>query len=158
MPKPGKRGGQVLAITVALWAFMILGHFLAKDLAVEGMLLEPLPLPQATWSALQVYFDECLEEPVPLAQWRGAAETGVVVVMAAADAPEAFELVRCFEVEDMAGSTGSKVAEVLPVLENTAGQERELLVTACGTGQLDEPSRRRFAQEFRAQFGLPEPE
>ncbi len=154
MAMPGRWAVRLATIAGALLVFMVVGHFWATDLTVEDRPLVTELVPTGTWTELQVFFDDCLKPPVPLARWHGEAEAGVVVVLGMTETRGLFEIVRCFEVADMAGGTGSVVAETLFSLQARAESEQELVVTSCGTGALDEASRRRFQQEFSAHFGL----
>ncbi len=155
MAMPGRWAVRLATIAGALLVFMVVGHFWATDLTVEDRPLVTELVPTGTWTELQVFFDDCLKPPVPLARWHGEAEAGVVVVLGVTDTSGRWEIIGCFEVADMAGRTGSVVAETLFALQVRAESWQELVVTSCGTGALDEDSRRRFQQEFRAGFGLP---
>ncbi len=150
MKKIQVRGVIVLA---ALGVFFLAGHFLAPELADDSPKPPIASISVATWTELQDFFDDCLTLPVVWRSWRGDGEAGLVVVLGRLSEPDRFQVLACFEGPDMltlmaAAGPARHVADLL-----ISGVEAgELLVTSCGTGELDQATRRRFQTEFRAKF------
>jgi hypothetical protein len=145
--------GRVATAVAALLVFMLVGHFMATDLAVDERPLIAEPDVAVTWSDLQDFFDDCLTEPVPVDQWRGEPEGGVLAVLVRTGDRGRYEVAASLEVADMASIRSYPwLAQRLRRLQLEAGLDGQLVITSCGTGRLDRASRRRLEREFRAEF------
>jgi len=140
-------------VLTALAGFFLLGHFMAPELADDPPIRPAALVPEATWTELQDFFDECLTAPVARRAWRGDHEAGLVVILGRLPDPGRYQVLACFEGPDMAQlmtSAGpARHLEDSPLLGVAPG---EVVVTSCGTGGLDAPTRQRFQAEFQAKF------
>lgn len=145
--------GRVATAVAALLVFMLVGHFMATDLAVDERPLIDEPDVAVAWSDLQDFFDDCLTEPVPVDLWRGEPEGGVLAVLVSTGDRGRYEVAASLEVADMASIRSYPwLAQRLRRLQLEAGLDGQLVITSCGTGRLDRASRRRLEREFRAEF------
>ncbi len=147
--------GRLLAGVAALLVFMLVGHFMATDLVVVEQPLTEVADTSIAWTDLQDFFDDCLTRPVPVDQWQGEAEGGVLAILVRTEDRDRYEVAASLEVADLARVRSYPwLAQRLHKLQMEAGVERELVLTSCGTGRLDRATRRRLEREFRAEFAI----
>ncbi len=142
-----------LVVLGALAGFFLMGHFCAGELTEPDTGRSAVPGRIVTWTELQEFFDDCLTSPRALENWQGAADAGLVVVLVRLPAGGGYQVAASYAGGEMAGLLVAEAAvDELSELQRGLGVGRELVVTSCGTGRLDEETRERFLQEFRAEF------
>jgi len=140
----------------ALVVILVVGHFLAEDLAEDPVGDSPALWPTANWTELQDFFDDCLAAPVPWSRWLAEPEAGLLVVLVRLPVHGQYQVVACFATANL-GILGASAELAVQMVgyRNRMDVGAELVVTWCGTGGLDPASRERFQREFQAEFLFP---
>lgn len=161
-PGPGfrrSRGLRRVVVVAATLAFLlVIRGFWMEDVdenPAAVAVTDPMRAeagPTVTWSELQEFFDDCLSAPVAPARFEGSGEPGLLAVLARDEDGERYRVLACISAPDLSGVHGYPwLDQRLSRLRAAAG-DAELVVTACGTGNLDGTTRRRVRREFAASF------
>lgn len=137
----------------AVIVFLLIGRFWVSDLAEDEGGVPGVRDQTVAWSEMQEFFDDCLTTPVPLGSWQAVEGAGVLTVLIHLPGQNRYQIVECVEAPNLA-RLGSYpwLAQRLQKWRLDAGADGNLVVSVCGTGDLDRASRRRLQKEFRAEF------